>query len=247
MTQPTTVATIGRGETRLMESEWLQDQIRLLLNKVGEAVKQPDWMAVRYRAPGLAPSGTPTKRGDSRLTSVTMRKLAPQVAIALLGLVVLGTLAWGGYPDKAAPGESGQLGRYAETMNFVLQRHMNVYSHLALNLSQVENHMRSAQSDGLAPGAAFEAITELRDELEQRQAELSALVRDWIALKPPDRAERFHEIVFDMMQKKLEGVRSMKSMANQLIAGAGYDEALARDADLQFDTADWLWAGVFAE
>ena len=105
---------------------------------------------------------------------------------------------------------NSKLNEYSDAFNPVLQQHMDLYTvDFADVLSEAEeagNSLSNSANPNVSEAVAI--INRLNKKLDNITHELAAVNREWSVLFPPKEAQRFHELVFEMMQVRLQSVEN---------------------------------------
>ena len=145
---------------------------------------------------------------------------------------------------------SSKLDQYSDSFNPVLQKHLDLYTvDFAEVLSEAEeagNALNRSTNPNAAEAMAI--INQLNKKLDNINEALAAVNREWLVLDPPKEAQRFHELVLEMMQVRLQSVE--QTLNAYTLFEAGQIEltmtGLQKAYDLH-DEADLLFTRVLAE
>ena len=120
-----------------------------------------------------------------------------------------------------AVGCSSKLDDYSDSFNPLLEQHITLYSEdFASVLSQAEDSADAiAESSDPNVTAAVAIMDELHEELGVIKSEMAAVNREWSILHPPEEAQTFHNLAFEMMQLRHHVVEQTSMTYTLLAAG----------------------------
>lgn len=161
---------------------------------------------------------------------------------SLLALVILVVIACS-RSDSA-------LDRYSESMNPVLQHHLDLFTvDFAAILSAVDTDLEAVNSaDDFDAEAALQLIDTFAFDLRSLSTEMSLVAQDWQLLEPPERAVEFHKLVLEVMQKRITSV-DLTRVGYGLLAEVQVEASadMIQDAVELSNEADRLFVDVLAE
>ncbi len=145
---------------------------------------------------------------------------------------------------------SNELSDYSHKMNPILQAHSDEFAKLYNDTDSVSDRLSAASSNTYGRRETTNELMNiaavLQESLEQYERKSVELLEQWILLKVPKDAIRFHELTFEMMQLRYDGVVLWRNQTI-LYNPSDVDFWFSEKADEKFARAERLLIQILAE
>ena len=143
--------------------------------------------------------------------------------------------------------EPSEIDRYKQDMNLIMQRHWDAYTELTSKVSKTYSSLMSGQTSRLSSESLNATLNDVLKDFETAELDLARIAEDWTRLVPPSKANRFHQLTFEMMQLRLKGVQRNRLVFAKLLNTGTLDSEAAGEAESLFDKSERVWLEVLAE
>ncbi|MCH7606300.1 MAG: hypothetical protein IH962_04020 [Chloroflexi bacterium] len=156
-------------------------------------------------------------------------------------------------PLETAPPSTQQmdisgLDQYSDEMNPLFQQYMDLSGDLGRIITGFTTQAYSLSSSANRNSDLLAFANRFKQELRGVSTEMRDVMQEWSVLAPPEEARSYHQLAFEMMQQRYNGVEL--TIVGYEMLGAGQNEAFvktANDGANFFDQSDRLYMDVLAE
>jgi len=136
---------------------------------------------------------------------------------------------------------------YQREVNTLMQRHIDGFMATVEEVSSMYDSWLSPSGISMSREEGLRELSRILETVGKTEDELTLVASEWSSLIPPSEAETFHDLGYEMMQKRITGIQQTRLMFAEFLRFGVHDQQLGAESEAIFNDADRVWVKLVRE